>query len=156
MKIAIFPGSFDPFTAGHEDIARRGLLLFDKIVIAVGFNIDKRGLLDVKSRTKLIEDTFENESRIEVISYQGLTVDLCRQHGVHFLLRGVRSSVDFEYERGIDNVNRLLCPGIESVLLMTDPHNAVISSSIVRELVRHGGDTSKFMPKGVRLEEYIK
>ena len=154
-KTAIFPGSFDPFTAGHEDIVRRGLAIFDRIIVAVGYNIEKKGLLAADQRIRLISDVFEDEPRIEVIVYEGLTVDICRDLGVNFMLRGVRSSVDFEYERSIDYVNRMLSAEIENVLLMTDPSNAIISSSVVRELIAHGGDTSIFMPEGIKIENYL-
>ena len=154
-KTAIFPGSFDPFTAGHEDIVRRGLSVFDRVIVAVGYNIEKKGLLTADQRVRLISDVFAGEDRVEVIAYEGLTVDICHELGVGFMLRGVRSSVDFEYERSMDYVNRMLSAGIESVLLMTDPSNAIISSSIVRELIAHGGDTAKFMPKGIKLEDYM-
>lgn len=155
MKIAIFPGSFDPFTRGHQDIVNRGLSLFDKVIIAIGYNISKKGLLTLDNRKALIESCFENEPRVEVILYQGLTTDLCRSLDVKFLLRGVRSSVDFDYERELDIVNRMLYPELESVILMTAPSCAVISSSVVRELHHHNGVLDGFMPKGIKLSDYL-
>jgi len=154
-KTAIFPGSFDPFTAGHEDIVRRGLTIFDRMIVAVGYNIDKKALLTPEQRVRLISDTFKGDHRVEVIAYEGLTVDICQKLGVKFILRGVRSAGDFEYERSVDYVNRMLSTGIENVLLMTDPSNAIISSSVVRELISHGGDVTKFMPAGIDLKDYL-
>lgn len=155
MKTALFPGSFDPFTIGHYNIVCRGLLLFERVVVAVGYNCQKKGFLDVHSRVQLIRDVFKDEPRVEVIEYTGLTADLCDRVGVYYLLRGVRSSGDFEYEREIDNVNRLLNPKIENVLLFTHPSYSMVSSSIVRELYLHKGPYRQFMPLGLDLESYL-
>lgn len=155
-KTALFPGSFDPFTVGHYDIVRRGLLLFDKVVITVGYNCQKKGFLEVESRVQLIRDVFGDEPRVEVMQYAGLTADLCDRMGVYYLLRGVRSSGDFEYEREIDNVNRLLNPKIENVLLFTHPSYSMVSSSIVRELYLHKGPYRQFMPDGLDLDGYMQ
>lgn len=155
MKTALFPGSFDPFTVGHYDIVRRGLKLFDRIVVAVGYNCQKKGFLDVQARVQLIRDVFKDESRVEVIEYSGLTADLCDRTEVYYLLRGVRSSVDFVYEKEVDNVNRLLNPKIENVLLFTHPNYSMVSSSIVRELYLHKGPYRQFMPDGLDLDSYM-
>lgn len=151
----LFPGSFDPFTLGHEDIVRRALKLFSKVVIAVGYNIDKKYMLTSESRAQLIKDLFKDEKRVEVIIYDGLTVDICREKGITSILRGVRSIRDFEYETSIDIINRTLYPEIETIILLTDPEYAPISSSVVREIVFHGGCVKKFMPEGISLEDYL-
>lgn len=151
----IFPGSFDPFTLGHEDIVRRALAIFDKVIIAVGENIDKRTLLTTDKRVELICDVFNNEPRVEVISYKGLTVDLCCKLNINNVLRGVRSIADFECESTIESINRVLYPEIETVILLTSPRVAAISSSAVREIYKHGGNLEKFMSKGIELEKYI-
>lgn len=154
-RIAIFPGSFDPFTIGHEDIVRRGLTLFDQIIVAVGQNDAKQSFISFENRVKLIERVFGNDPRVKVVSYAGLTVDLCSQMNVFTILRGVRSMADFEYEKQIDAVNRILRPEVESVLLFTDIRFSSVSSSVIRELYRHGGDYGIFMPSGVCLKDYI-
>lgn len=151
----LFPGSFDPFTLGHEDIVRRALQLFDRIVIAVGHNIDKRTMLSIDARVSLINDLFVDQSRVEVIAYDGLTAELCRQKGINNILRGVRSIRDFEYETSIDIINRTLNPDIETIILLTAPRHAPISSSVVREIIHHGGNAEQFMPGGVDLKKYL-
>lgn len=151
----IFPGSFDPFTRGHEDIVRRALMIFDKVVIAIGHNIYKKSLLTTESKICLIQDIFRDEPRVEVISYEGLTVDLCRKMNINNVLRGVRSLPDFELECSLDGINRMLHSEIETIILLTDPHYAFVSSTAVREIHLYGGSLEKFMSKGIELEKYI-
>lgn len=151
MKIAIFPGSFDPFTIGHADIVRRGLQLFDRVVIAVGYNAQKTSATDVEDRVAAIERVYADEPRIKVVAYNDLTVDLAQREGAHFLLRGVRSVKDFEYERDMAAVNAEIPPareagGVETVLLIADPRYAHISSSVVRELQAYGRDITPYLP----------
>ena len=147
----MFPGSFDPFTRGHESIVRRALPLFDKFVIAIGVNADKRSFMSMEQRKALIEDVFKDDPRIEVISYSGLTVDVAREVGAKFIVRGVRLIQDFENEKHLAEVNRDIS-GIETILLYTLPEYSHISSSIVRELYRYGQDVSVYLPEGVKLE----
>ena len=151
-RIALFPGSFDPFTRGHESIVRRALPLFDKFVIAIGVNADKRSFMSMEQRKALIEDVFKDDPRIEIISYSGLTVDVAREVGAKFIVRGVRLIQDFENEKHLAEVNRDIS-GIETILLYTLPEYSHISSSIVRELYRYGQDVSVYLPEGVKLEK---
>ena len=145
--VALFPGSFDPFTRGHESIVRRALPLFDEVVIALGINIEKRGFMTVEQRKRWIESVFADEPRVRVVSYSGLTVDVAHECGAHFLLRGVRMIQDFEAEMHMAEVNRQLS-GIETVLLYTLPELSHVSSSIVRELFRYGQNVSHLLPQG--------
>ena len=145
-KIAIFPGSFDPFTIGHASIVERGLPLFDEIVIGVGFNANKRSLLSPEERVEAIRNLYANEPRIRVVAYNDLTIDLARREGANYILRGLRSVKDFEYERDIANINNRLA-GVETVLLFTEPQFSDISSSVVRELIAFGKDVTDFLPK---------
>jgi pantetheine-phosphate adenylyltransferase len=151
IKRAMFPGSFDPITRGHENIIRRALPLFDEIVVAVGINIEKRGFFSVEDRVKWIQNVFEGEPKIKVMSYSGLTVDFCREINAQYLLRGLRTSADFEFERTVGQVNKRLNPGIETVFLLTMPEFTSINSSIVRDVYKNGGDVSLFIPDAVVL-----
>lgn len=151
IKRAMFPGSFDPITRGHENIIRRALPLFDEIVIAVGINIEKRGFFSVDDRVNWIQNVFEGELKIKVMSYSGLTVDFCREINAQYLLRGLRTSADFEFERTVGQVNKRLNPGIETVFLLTMPEFTSINSSIVRDVYKNGGDVSLFIPDAVVL-----
>lgn len=144
-KTAIFPGSFDPFTVGHASIVERGLPLFDEIVIGVGINENKRALYTPEERVHAIAELYSGEPRIRVVAYDDLTIDLARREGAGFILRGLRSVKDFEYERDIANMNQRLS-GIETVLLFTEPHYSSISSSVVRELIAFGKDVTDFLP----------
>ena len=144
-KTAIFPGSFDPFTVGHASIVERGLPLFDAIVIGVGINENKRALYTPEERVRAIAELYAGEPRIRVVAYDDLTIDLARREGAGFILRGLRSVKDFEYERDIANMNQRLS-GIETVLLFTEPHYSSISSSVVRELIAFGKDVTDFLP----------
>lgn len=146
MRTALFAGSFDPFTVGHQSIVDRALPLFDKIVIAIGTNSSKSPRRPVEERLRDIRDLYGGDSRVEVTTYTGLTVDAARQLGASFLLRGVRSVADFEYERTLADINRNIS-GIESVLLYALPQYGSVSSSIVRELESYGVDVSEYLPK---------
>jgi len=153
-KIAVFPGSFDPFTIGHEGIVLRALGLFDEIIIAVGANALKKSYYPLSVRKEMITKVFQNEPRISVDHYEGLTVDFCRKNGANFLLRGLRTAADFEFERAIAQVNRALTPEVESVFLLTIPEHTPINSTIVRDIIRSGGDASRFVPSAINLKEY--
>lgn len=153
-RVAIFPGSFDPFTIGHESIVKRALPLFDKIIIAVGFNSEKRQFFPIEKRIQWIQESFADESKITVKTYQGLTVDFCKQHKAEFILRGLRTAADFEYERAIAQMNKHMENKIESIFLLTTPEHTPINSTIVRDIIRHGGDASQFLPKVKDPEAY--
>jgi pantetheine-phosphate adenylyltransferase len=153
-KIAVFPGSYDPFTIGHESIVRRALSLFDEIIIAVGANALKKSYYPLNARKEMISRVFKNDPMIKVDHYEGLTVDYCRKKGAHYLLRGLRTSADFEFERAIAQVNRALEADIESVFLLTIPEHSSINSSIVRDIIRSGGDASQFVPSAINLKDF--
>jgi pantetheine-phosphate adenylyltransferase len=153
-KVAVFPGSFDPFTIGHEAIIRRAMSLFDEIIVAVGTNALKKNFYALETRKAIIRKVFENEPGIRVDHYEGLTVDYCKENGAGYLLRGLRTSADFEFERAIGQVNKSLAPGIESVFLLTAPEHSFINSSIVRDIIINGGDASRFVPSAINLKDY--
>lgn len=155
-KIALFPGSFDPFTRGHEALVAQTLELFDEVVVAVGANMAKNSLLDIDSRCRLIADLYAGNPRVKVSSYGNLTGEFARTVGATVLVRGIRNTTDFNYERSIEATNRRLFPELTTVLLVTPDEYAHISSSIVRELIAFGHDTSEFVPQGIRLEKYMK
>jgi pantetheine-phosphate adenylyltransferase len=150
-KIALFPGSFDPFTLGHESIVRRALPLFDKIIIAIGYNSDKDGFFTLDERMSWMNMVFEGVKKIETEKFQGLTVDFCRKVGAGFILRGLRTSSDFEYERAIAQMNKVMYPEIETVFLLTLPEHTHINSTIVREIIRLGGDAHAFLPAKIKI-----
>jgi pantetheine-phosphate adenylyltransferase len=152
-KIALFPGSFDPFTIGHESVVTRALPLFDKIIVAVGYNSAKSGFFPLEKRIKWIEEIFISEKKIEVQSYEDLTASFCKKVGARYILRGLRTAADFEYERAIAQMNKMLDYDIETVFLLTKPEHSPISSTIVREVIRYGGDASQFVPKQVNLKD---
>jgi pantetheine-phosphate adenylyltransferase len=154
-KIALFPGSFDPFTIGHQSIVNRSLPLFDKIIIAVGFNTQKKALLSLESRIRLIKDVFSGNSKIEVNHYEGLTIDYCTKVNANYLLRGLRTAIDFEYERAIGQMNKAMNPSIETVFLLTSPEYTFVNSTIVRDILFYGGDATKFLPKGIDIKKYL-
>ena len=145
MRTAIFPGTFDPFTIGHDALVRRALSLVDNIYIAIGINTGKRTMLSLEERMERITALYKDEPRIHVVSYDGLTTDFAQSIGAKFIIRGVRSAIDFEYERNIADVNRMLT-GIDTVLLISEPQYAAISSSMVRELAHFGKDISPYLP----------
>lgn len=156
MRKALFPGSFDPFTAGHLNILNRALTMFDKVVVAVGINQDKRGFFTNEQKLDIIRQTTKGLDNIEIISYDGLTVNICRELGIRHIVRGVRNMIDFDTERSIADANRRLAPEIESIIIPTAQEFAHISSSAVRDLISHHGDTSLFVPDGVILPKVIK
>ncbi|MGV8827753.1 MAG: pantetheine-phosphate adenylyltransferase [Breznakibacter sp.] len=146
---AIFPGSFDPFTVGHENVVLRSLDLFDEIVIAIGYNSNKHDFFPIEKRIDWIEKVFEKYPQVRVEKYQGLTVEFAKEVGATHILRGLRTSADFEYERAIAQVNKSMS-GIDTVFLLTTPEHTPVNSSIVRDIIRHGGDASKFIPVAIR------
>ena len=150
-RTALFPGSFDPFTAGHLNILRRALTMFDEVVVAVGINQDKRGFFDMPKRLQIINQATSGIPGVSVIQYDSLTIDLCRKLGIKHIVRGVRNMIDFETERSIADANRRLAPDIETLIIPTAQEFAHISSSAVRDILKHGGDYSAFIPKGVKL-----
>ena len=152
-RIAIFPGSFDPFTIGHEEIVKRGLKMFDKIVIAVGINAVKKEFLDVDTRIAIIRKVFEDVDNVIVMSYSGLTVDFCEQMGANFIIRGLRTAADFEYERAVGQANKAMDSSVETVFLLTSPEHTFISSTIVRDIFMNGGNANKFLPTNVTIED---
>ena len=154
MKIALFPGSFDPFTKGHENIISRALPLFDKIIIAIGQNSKKGNFFSLEKRLAMIEKVYKDEPRVEVKHFEGLTVSYCRKVGASHILRGLRTSSDFEYERAIAQTNRKLAPDVETVFLLTTPEMTPINSTIVREVIKHGGDYSLFLPEGINPDDF--
>lgn len=155
MKTAIFPGSFDPFTRGHEAVVKEALELFDKVVIAIGDNCRKQTLLTPESRKQLICDLYARNPRVECVAYNTLTGELARTTGAVAIVRGVRNTVDFEYERTMAQINRRIFPDIATVVLFTPPDLTDIASSTVRELLAFGHDVSDMMPAEVRIEDYI-
>ena len=151
-NIAVFAGSFDPITKGHEDIVRRALPLFDRIIVAVGHNADKKSMFSIEQRVEFIQKTFAGIPNVTVETYNGLTVEFCRKHHASFLLRGLRSVADFEYERNIAAINTELLPILETVFMFTAPEYSHISSTIVRDVMHHGGDITRFLPEALKGE----
>lgn len=145
MRTAIFPGTFDPFTIGHDALVRRALDLVDELYIAIGINTEKRTMLSLEERIERITTLYGDEPRIHVVSYEGLTTDFAQSVGAKFIIRGVRNTIDFEYEKNIADINRMLT-GIDTLLLISEPQHAAISSSMVRELAHFGKDISKYLP----------
>jgi len=150
MKKAIFPGSFDPITLGHYDIIKRGVSLFDEIIIAIGINAEKKYMFPLEQRKRFIEAAFADEPKVKVITYEGLTIDLCKKLDAQFILRGLRNPADFEFEKAIAHTNRKLSK-IETVFLLTASQTSYISSSIVRDVIRNGGDYSVLVPESVKV-----
>ena len=150
-RVALFPGSFDPFTAGHLNILKRALTMFDEVVVAVGVNIDKRGFFPNEKRIEIIEKATQGLEGVRIVQYDNLTVDLCRELGSRQIVRGVRNMIDFETERSIADANRKLAPEVETIIIPTAQEFAHISSTAVRDILKHGGDTSLFVPEGVEL-----
>ena len=147
MKTAVFAGSFDPITRGHEDIVMKALPLLDEIIIAIGVNIDKKYAFPLEKRIKWIENTFAEYPKVKVVSYQGLTVDFCKKMNAGFIIRGLRNTTDFEYESIVAEANKKLAPDIETVFFLSDPSLRCVSSTVVRDLVKNGADLSSFIPE---------
>lgn len=148
MKRALFPGSFDPITNGHYDIIKRGIKLFDEVIVAIGINADKKYMFSLEERQRFIEEAFKDEPKIKVVTYKGLTVDFCKENDVDFILRGLRNPADFEFEKAIAHTNRKLSK-IETVFLLTAAKTSFISSSIVRDVIRNNGDYTVLVPESV-------
>jgi pantetheine-phosphate adenylyltransferase len=151
MKIAVFPGSFDPFTIGHENIAQRALSLFDKLIIAIGKNEHKQRYFPIETSMEWIAKAFEHEPKVEVDTFDGLTVDYCKAKKAHYILRGLRTSADFEFEKAIAQMNKAMADEIETVFILPTPELSAINSTIIRDIVRNNGDASAFVPKGTLL-----
>ena len=150
MKIALFPGSFDPLTKGHVEIIIKGLSVFDKVIVAIGRNSQKKYLFDIETRKQWICDVFKGFPTVEVVIYEGLTIDFCHKIGANYILRGLRSCSDFEYEKGIAFANKEMNPQIETVFLLSSPATFNISSTIVRDIIVNKGDYSHFVPKEIK------
>jgi pantetheine-phosphate adenylyltransferase len=155
-RVAVFPGSFDPITRGHESVIRRAIPLFDHIIIAVGENPEKRSYFTLEQRLGWVKKIFGGDSRIGIEVYHGLTVDFCRKAGAQYILRGLRTSADFEFERGIGQMNKIMVPGIETVFLLCSPEYASLSSSIVRDIIRNGGTVEQFVPEGIVIKPEVR
>lgn len=155
-RIAVFPGSFDPFTVGHESIVRRAIPLFDKIIIMIGYNSEKKPFFPLRLRKEWIKRVFADEPTVSVGQYEGLTVDYCKKVHASYLLRGLRTSSDFEYERAIAQVNKKMHENLETVFLLTMPEHTPVTSTIVRDILRHGGDPSMFLPTGIEGDELLE
>jgi pantetheine-phosphate adenylyltransferase len=147
MKIALFPGSFDPITIAHVDIVKRSLPLFDKIVIGIGLNSSKQNFLSAEKREEIVKSIFSNDKNVEIQTYQGLTIDFAKKVGATYMVRGIRSASDFEYERAIAQINKTMMPDVETIILLSRPEYSAISSTIVRDILRNNGDVSQFVPK---------
>ncbi len=149
-RIAVFPGSFDPFTIGHESIVRRALDLFDEIIIAVGINSTKANLFSIEQRMAWIKAVFQDSNQVKVDSYEGLTVEYCKRQNARYILRGLRTSADFGFERGIAQVNKAMVPSVETIFILALPEHSAISSTIIRDIIRNGGNAQPFVPKAVQ------
>lgn len=152
-RIAVFPGTFDPITKGHESVIRRALPLFDEIIIAIGINPEKQSLFSLEKRMGWIKQIFKNEDKIKVDSYTGLTVDYCKIKNAKYILRGLRGNTDFEFERSIAMMNKEMVPEIETIFMLAMPEYIAFNSSIVRNIYQNGGDTKPFVPKGIDLNK---
>jgi len=151
-RIAVFPGSFDPITKGHESIVQRALPLFDTIIVAIGSNSTKNSMFPLEKRRQWIENTFNKYPNVKVVDYSSLTIELCRKHGANYILRGLRSVTDFEYESSIAKMNRAMEPTIETVFMLALPEYSAIHSTIIREIIKNNGDVSQFIPSGIALK----
>lgn len=156
MKIAVFPGSFDPFTLGHLDVLNSALKLFDKIVVAVGFNVKKSGLFTTEERLEIMRESVKGLESVEVASYKGLTIDYCNKIGAQFIIRGLRTTTDFELERVIAQANSKMSPNITTVFIPSGHEYSFITSTVVRDVLVNGGDISAFMVDGVIIDKYGK
>jgi pantetheine-phosphate adenylyltransferase len=154
-KLAVFPGSFDPFTVGHENIVVRAMGLFDEIIVAIGVHSVKKPLLKIEARVAMVNKVFESNPKVRADSFEGLTVDYCRKVGATHMLRGIRTAADFEYERAIAQINKKMLPTVESVFLLTTPEHTPVNSTIIRDIIRNHGDASQFIPKGIDINDYL-
>lgn len=155
QKVAVFPGSFDPFTIGHENIVLRALDLFDQIIVAIGIHSTKKPLLKIEARVEMVNRVFQSHDQVSADSFEGLTVDYCRKVNATHMLRGIRTSADFEYERAIAQINKKMLPAVESIFLLTSPEHTPINSTIIRDIIRNGGDASQFLPSGIDIKEFF-
>ena len=151
-RLAIFPGSFDPITKGHENILLRALPLFDEIIIAIGQNSSKQSYFSIEQREKWIRQVFKGQKKVKVATYTGLTIDFCKKMNAKYILRGLRTSADFEFEKSIAQNNTMMAPEIETIFILPVPELSAINSTIVRDIIRNGADASRFVPKGVNLK----
>jgi pantetheine-phosphate adenylyltransferase len=147
MKIALFPGSFDPITIAHVDILKRSIPLFDRVVLGIGLNSTKEGFLAIETREAIVRAVFKHYPNVEIALYEGLTVDFCKTIGANYMIRGIRSVADFEYERAIAQINQTMMPSVETIFILSKPEYSAISSTIVRDILRNHGDVSPFLPK---------
>lgn len=152
-KIAVYPGSFDPITKGHEDIIKRALPLFDKIVVAIGVNSNKTYMFSLEERMQWIRQTFNFEDRVQVANYEGLTVNFCRKVNATFIIRGLRNAEDFQFESSIAQMNKELAPEVDTMFFVASPEYSAYSSTIVRDIKRNGGDVTKFIPTSIQLDD---
>jgi pantetheine-phosphate adenylyltransferase len=150
--IAVFPGSFDPITKGHESIVQRALPLFDSIIVAIGNNSTKSSMFPLEKRKQWLEETFASKPKIKIVDYSSLTIELCRKLGANYIIRGLRSVTDFEYESNIAKMNCMMEPGIETIFMLSLPEFSGIHSTIIREIIKHGGDVSKFIPSVIAIK----
>lgn len=150
QRICLFPGTFDPITLGHVDVIKRSASLFDKLVIAIGVNSQKAPMFSIEQRIAWIEEIFKDYPQVSATSYSGLTINYCKQIGAKYMIRGIRYISDFEYEKAIADMNRMLMPEVETIFLTCAPEYSTISSTIVRDVIRNGGDVSKIVPKEVK------
>ncbi len=150
-KIAVFPGSFSPFTLGHKAVVDSALTLFDKVIIAVGNNPEKNQYFSIEERMQWIESVYDNNQKIEIKRYEGLTVDFCKKENANYIIRGLRDSHDFKFEKNIAQMNKKLNPDIETIFIITPPELAHISSTILRDIIKNGGDISAFIPKEINI-----
>lgn len=150
-RIGVFPGSFDPITIGHQNIVQRAIPLFDKIIIAIGVNSSKKYMFDLEQRLEWINLAFQDEPKVVSMSFTGLTVEFCKEQNAGFIIRGLRSYSDFDYEFGIAQMNKALVENVETVFLLSEPEHSAVSSSIVREIIRYNGNVDQFLPKSVTL-----
>lgn len=151
-RIAIFPGSFDPITKGHENILHRALPLFDEIIVAIGKNSSKQNFFSLEQREAWIKQVFAKEPKVRVETYTGLTIEFCKKMNAQFILRGLRTSADFEFEKAIAQNNKVMAPGIETIFILPVPELSAINSTIVRDIIRNNGDASQFVPDGINLK----
>lgn len=149
MKRAVFPGSFDPITLGHEDIVVRGTELFDEIIVAIGVNSAKKSMYSLEARMQMLEGTFKHLPQVKIETFEGLTVDYCEKVGANWLLRGVRNANDYSFESTIAQMNKLQNNGLDTCILFTDPEFAPVSSTVIRDILQNGGDVSEFVPQAI-------